>query len=191
MKKDRFGQAHPIDKDDYLKIRKHFNLTHHQLIWDIAYYTGERAGAILQLEVSDVFEDWNKFKVRRAIIFKGRTRKDGKTREVPMHKDLRAILASQKINRTGYLFKSPVDENKHFTLRAYDAVLKRAVDRASLSNKGISTHSTRRGFITNLHKKGVSLRTIQAVMGYASLSMLSRYVDVDEDTKAEAVGLLD
>lgn len=190
MKTNRSGQAHPVDKTQYLKIRENFKCPHHKLIWDVAYYTGERAGAVLKLQVSDVLEDFNKFKPRRSILFKGKTRKDGKTREVPTHPHLKAILAAQKINRVGYLFPSPDDESKHLTLRAYDSALKRAIARAALTNLGISTHSTRRGFITQLHQKGASLRTIQSVMGYANLQQLTRYVDVTEDAREKAVGLL-
>ncbi|WP_375480014.1 tyrosine-type recombinase/integrase [uncultured Nostoc sp.] len=54
-------------------------------------------------------------------------------------------------------------------------ILRIAVEKAGLSAKGISTHSTRRTFITNLANKGINLVTIKKITGDSDLKVLSAY----------------
>ena len=42
---------------------------------------------------------------------------------------------------------------------------------------GVSTHSFRRSFATNLHKQGYSLAKIARLLGHSSASMTARYVE--------------
>ncbi|MEH2461135.1 MAG: tyrosine-type recombinase/integrase [Nostoc sp.] len=68
------------------------------------------------------------------------------------------------------------------TLWWADEILRTAVDIAGLCTKGISTHSTRRSFITNLANKGVNLATIKKITGHTDLKVLSRYIEVKTDS---------
>ena len=51
MKDNRFGQSTVLSKIDYQKIRKHQSNSKHRLILDVAWFTGERWGCIVQLKV--------------------------------------------------------------------------------------------------------------------------------------------
>jgi integrase/recombinase XerD len=68
--------------------------------------------------------------------------------------------------------------------------LRRAIDRVGLSGLGYSTHSTRRGFITALHRKGFDVRVIQEITGHRSLTVLSKYIDVSDEQKRSALATL-
>jgi integrase/recombinase XerD len=53
--------------------------------------------------------------------------------------------------------------------------------------KGVGTHSFRRSLATNLHGKGVPLKTIASITGHRSLDALSRYLDVTPAQQKEAI----
>lgn len=55
---------------------------------------------------------------------------------------------------------------------------------------GGSSHSGRRGFITNLANKGVQIRVLQALAGHSSVSVTARYIDVNQDKLRTAVEML-
>ena len=72
MKLNGHGQATPIFLDGYRKIREQLSSDLYRLFWDVGYYTGERWGAIVQLGVSDVFDE--KGQPRNSLTFKKNTR---------------------------------------------------------------------------------------------------------------------
>ena len=55
---------------------------------------------------------------------------------------------------------------------------------------GASTHSWRRTALTEMHKAGVPLRTIQKISGHVRLKNLQRYLEVSREEVAEAINYL-
>ncbi|MBE9214565.1 tyrosine-type recombinase/integrase [Plectonema cf. radiosum LEGE 06105] len=193
MKNNRFGQSTVLSNYDYLKIRKHQSNLKHRLIIDIAWYTGERLGAIIQLKVDNVFE--SNGNVREFITFQSNTRKaspDGKrlTRQVPVHSSLKEILSAYCLSNISEWLFPGADPSQHISFRTCDYLLRNAVEKAGLGNKGISSHSFRRSLITNLNNKGVDLKTIQKVTGHQDVRSLVRYIDVTEDQVRGAIELI-
>lgn len=184
MKIDRHGQAEIMSREIYSKIRSNFIEPHHQLFFDIAFYTGERWGAICQLQVTDAYTE--RGKPRNSIIYRKATRKDNTTRELPIGEALRLRLGQYDLPNSAWLF--PGDKPRsHITVRAMDAAYRRALDRAGLSGLGYSTHSTRRTFITALDRAGISLSVIQSLTGHKSLACLRRYIEVSDEQKIKAI----
>ena len=193
MKTDGCGQSAIISDLDYVKIRRSMN-PKYQLLLDVARYTGERWGAIVQLSVSDCFDaDWNP---KEKITFKACTRKantKGKreTRCCPTHPQLHEKLAAYRHKETSsWLFPSPWNPSEPITLKAADLVFRRAIAEANLADKGYSTHSTRRTFITELWKKGVDIYTIQLITGHKDLKSLTRYIEADPARINRAIAVL-
>lgn len=191
---NRNGQSAILSDSDYSRIRKHLKNKQHRLLWDLARWTGERWGAILKIQRDDIFDSTGR--PREEITFRACTRKaspDGtkKTRQIPVHQALRDILEAYKAPKeNGWLFPSPFDPTKPLTLRAADLALRRAIALAGLESKGISTHSTRRSFITRLHSAGVDLYTIQRITGHQDLKALGRYVEISADRVKGAIAVL-
>lgn len=187
------GQAAIISDAEYLKIRKFLISKPHRLLLDIAKYTGERWGAIVQLRVDDVYEG---DKVRAHITFRASTRKADpkgvrKTRQVPVHPQLKEVLEGyMHITESPWLFPSRINSETHITLRAADLMFRGAVEKAFLAHKGFSTHSTRRTFITRLWEKGIDIHTIQLITGHQDLKSLIRYIEADPERVAKAVAVL-
>jgi integrase/recombinase XerD len=193
MKSNRYGQSSVISDSDYLKIRNGFRSKKYRLLLDLAWYTGERWGAIVQLRFEDIFQPNGK--TNDFITFRAITRKaspDGKrqTRQVPLHANLRDSLVEAEFSKDcNWLFPNQSGES-HINLRLADKLLRAALIRSGLESKGISTHSTRRSFITHLHEKGVDIYTIQRITGHKDLKALSRYVEISPDRIKGAIALL-
>jgi integrase/recombinase XerD len=190
MKHNRHGKSEPMSFEVYKKVRANFFLDMHRAILDIAYYSGERWGAILQLRVEDLYKDPVKRVLRDEITFRAQTRKDKETRQVPVHSELKMRLRGYQCPKDGWLFPSDILYEGHLTLRAADGALRRSLERVGLEDRGYSTHSTRRGFITQLHNNGISPRVIQALTGHKSLNTLSRYIDVSDEQRLAALASL-
>ena len=67
-------------------------------------------------------------------------------------------------------------------------ILRAATERVGIV--GVSTHSFRRTALTRLHQQGVPLRIIQEISGHKSLATLQKYLEVTEEEKENALGLL-
>lgn len=191
-KNQRCGQAQILEPKDLEKIRRAFKSKTHRLIFDIARWTGERWGAILKLQVTDVYQNAVLSLPREEITFPARTRKADPlgrraTRQVPIHPQLKEILLNYNPPLTGWLFPS---ESGHLSWSAADKAFRSAVDRAGLGGRGISTHSTRRTFITALARTGLDIRTLQAITGHKEVKTLLRYVEADPELIKRAIALL-
>jgi integrase/recombinase XerD len=193
-KNHRRGQAALLSDGDYLKIKSHLISHRHKLIFDIAWWTGERLGAVVQLPTNAVFD--HRGKPLDYITFPARTRKaspDGKrqTRQVPVHPNLREILREycnqQKPGLSGFLFPSGAS---HLQFQSADDALRRAIAKTGLEGNGISTHSFRRTLITKLSRRGIATATIRKITGHQDLKSLQRYIEVSDDQIKEAIATL-
>lgn len=196
MKNNRYGQSAIISDSEYSKIKREIRSSKYKLLFDLAWYTGERWGALVQLKCEDIYQPNGK--PRDTITFRANTRKarpDGKreTRQVPVHRNLFDSLKEYKPDTVSspesYLFPGQ-KPGTHIELRFADKILRAAVERAGLEHQGISTHSTRRSFITKLHENGTDIYVIQKITGHKDLKALSRYIEVRNDRIAGAIALL-
>jgi integrase/recombinase XerD len=193
MKNNRSGQAAILSDLDYSKIRKQIISQKYRLLWDLAWYTGERWGALVQLRVEDCYNSDGS--PRSEITFRASTRKaspDAKrqTRQVPVHDVLSESLCGYKPDlNLPWLFPNR-DGLLPISMRWAEKILEVAVERAGLSAKGISTHSTRRSFITKLHRNGTDLYTIKRITGHRDFKSLERYVEISADRVKGAIATL-
>jgi integrase/recombinase XerD len=186
-----FGQATPIDKKNFLRIYDGFLNDQHKLFWAIAYYTGERPITILRSLVDAFYSDPQQRTPRDAILFPAPGRKDRKSREVPLHRNLKLILKAFSPQTEGFLFPSLCRDGEHISIRAIDRALRRSLRRCGLENQGYTLYSPRRGFITELARRGIHPRVIQSLTGHSSLSSLQRYIEISDEQRISAIALLD
>ncbi len=64
------------------------------------------------------------------------------------------------------------------------------MEKAGLDDRGISTHSTRRTFITALAQSGVDVHVIQKITGDHDLKTLQKYIEVNDGQIRPAVDRL-
>jgi integrase/recombinase XerC len=140
---------------------------------ELLYATGIRCAELVGLDLSEV--DLDARMVR--VLGKGR-----KERVVPFGTRARAaILAylparARIAPRTEALFVNR--RGGRLTDRSVRTILADRVRAAALARK-ISPHGLRHSFATHLLGRGADLRTIQELLGHASLSTTQRYTHVD------------
>ncbi|MEM9509746.1 MAG: site-specific integrase [Cyanobacteria bacterium P01_E01_bin.35] len=185
MKKDRHGKAAIFTANEITQIRKAMgSLTQHRAIFEIALLTGERIGAILQLQVNDVYLDARK--LQSEITYKANTRKNKDcTRQVSIHPDLANFLRSYTPPLQGYLF--PGRDDSHITYNAVYLYWKEIFAKCGLDHRGFSCHSTRRWFITQLVENGTDIATVQDITGHKNTSILLSYVGENKQRRQNAI----
>ena len=189
-KVNRHGKAKIWSKPVIKLLRSQLKTDVHRLIFEISLYTGERMGAIVQLRVSDVYDENGK--VRECITFASFTRKSSKhglanTRQIYIHPALKVHLENYKRLGYSYLFPSPRDATKHITARAVDDYWRKILTEAGYY--GYSTHSSRRWVINSLRKAGIELITIAECMAI-DIATVRKYLDEDPVACRKAIATL-
>lgn len=143
------------------------------------YATGSRASEVVGLKLADVYLDPGFCKC---------TGKGSKQRVVPLGKP--AVIALQAYLRdlrpkliqsapgAPWLFVSKV--GKALTREMLWILVKKYVKRAGL-NPAVSPHTLRHSFATHLLSGGADLRTVQELLGHASIRTTQLYTHVDRD----------
>jgi integrase/recombinase XerD len=188
MKVKRRGKAAILTDKNFSKLLAATNLDEHRILYQIAYWTGERAGAIRQLKVEDVYRAPRV--PHEQITYHRETRKGQQDdRQVPIHPALHKALVDYLPPTAGYLFPG---ERPGTCLAAVtvDQNLRNTLVRAGLNNRGITTHSFRRTFLTNLANLGISPWVIQRISGHRDRKSLDGYIEVTDRQVREAVGCL-
>ena len=186
MKQNRHGQAGIFTSEDINKIRRAFDIPHHRCIFEIALFTGERMGAIVQLQVTDVYRDATNSIPHDVITFQARTRKARpgearETRQVPLHPDLKSYLESYQPETEGFLFpgranKANLSATNHISYDSVYQYWQRKFLELGIDHRGFSTHSSRKWLITNLVRNGTDLKTVQNITGHKNVNVLLGYV---------------
>jgi site-specific recombinase XerD len=150
---------------------------------ELAYSAGLRLGEVLHLKVSDI--DSSRMIIR---IEQGKGKKD---RNVMLADSLLETLRAywKQERPRGWLFPGQDDQqplNATIFQRAF-VVAKQA----ARIEKRVSFHSLRHSFATHLMESGVSVRTIQALLGHRSLNTTQRYTHVAGDYLRETRSPLD
>ncbi|CAN5227278.1 site-specific tyrosine recombinase XerD [soil metagenome] len=139
-------------------------------ILETLYATGCRASEVVNLKVCDVYLD---------AAFCKCTGKGSKQRVVPLGKPaiaaLRAYL-STKANPTENVFLSR--SGKPISRIMLWKLVKKYCQRAGLP-LAVSPHTLRHSFATHLLSGGADLRTVQELLGHASIQTTQHYTHVD------------
>jgi site-specific recombinase XerD len=115
------------------------------------------------------------------------TPKSGRSREVPLNDTARAALTSWRHLRGPYVFCT--DEGRMLTRHEADTVVRRAQRKAQLG--GVSWHALRHTFASHLVMRGVPLKSVQELLGHASIEMTMRYAHLSPAVNRDAVRALD
>jgi len=145
-------------------------------VMELFYSSGLRLGELASLDVQDV--DLYTESVR--VFGKGR-----KERVCPIGAP--ALEAIQKYRAAANVHSGPLFINKarkRISPRSIWLVLKRYLRHTSIPIS-ISPHKLRHSFATHMLDRGADLRSVQALLGHASLSTTQIYTAVDTDRLLE------
>jgi len=145
----------------------------HRAVLMLAYGAGLRISEICHLRIADINSGAGVIHVRGA--------KRGRDREVMLAPRLLAEL------RVYYrwqrppgpeLFPGRAGAGTTLTRAGIAKALKKARVQAGLGNRRVTPHTLRHAFATHLLELGTDLRTVQVLLGHASISSTTRYVHV-------------
>lgn len=139
--------------------------------------TGMRIGELLRTEVNDL-----NLKERKVVISKGK--KNGLGRVVHFSNDaydaLRAWLNICDPQKE-FLFYSR--GRSGYSYASARMMFKKYLERAGLSHKGYTLHSLRHTFASELLNAGMSLESLQVLLGHMSLQATCRYARLADKTR--------
>lgn len=160
-----FKITHPKQAPNWVSFRD-------AAILELFYSTGLRLSELASLQVEDI--DWISDTLR--VIGKG-----NKERLLPVGrlaiKALQQYRHQAKVNE-GALFLSKL--RKPITTRAINNLLKKYIEAAGIPFH-ITPHKLRHSFATHLLDNGADLRSVQSLLGHASLSTTQIYTHVTKE----------
>jgi site-specific recombinase XerD len=141
--------------------------------------TGMRIGELLNTRVQDL-----NLKEHCIEIFEAQKNRVG--RVVYLSKDAQAALKKWlklKDSQTNYLFYG--HRGRPLCYEAARAVFKRILDKAQLSHKPYSLHCLRHTFASEMLNGGMSLQSLQELLGHSDIEMTRRYARLTDNTRRE------
>lgn len=142
------------------------------LVVMIALYTGMRKGEILNLEMTNISQDY--------INLRDGQTKSGYSRVIPLHNGL--------IKYIGEHLNGKKDIGKMFGFKSIRTSWENAVKRSKL--KDFRFHDLRRTCATWLKDSDVNIHTISKLLGHSSITMTERYLANDTPKIREAISKL-
>jgi len=159
----------------------------------VALKTGLRQGELMALRWEDVDLAAGRIVVRRSA-YKNKAgawavglTKNGKTREIGLGDRALAALKAHRHLRGPFVFCTA--DGQMFRRNQTYAPLLRAIKGAGLESFG--WHTTRHTFASHLVMRGARLKTVQDLMGHATILMTMRYAHLAPEIARDAVKLLD
>jgi integrase/recombinase XerD len=172
---------------DFVKTTK--SATRNRAIILLTHLAGMRIGEVAAVRVCDVVASDGS--VRDEINLSAAQTKGSRSRSVLLNERVQAELAA-------YIRTVRVRESKQalfntqrsaaFTANSLTQVVNGIYRNAGFD--GASSHSGRRGFLTNLAEKGVSVRVMMALAGHANMATTQRYIDLRPGVLRNAVELV-
>jgi len=150
--------------------------------------TGVRYGELCELRWADVNLKAGRLMVRRSY-YRGNvtTPKGGREREIPLSPKTLEFLKRHRHLKGELIFCKP-DGGRRIARRA-DVAIKRCCRKAGL--REISWHVLRHTFASHLVMNGVPIKTVQELLGHATIEMTMRYAHLSPAVKCDAVATLD
>lgn len=141
-----------------------------QLMVDLGARQGLRRAEIAAIHSRDLVRDLSGW----SLIVHG---KGSRERTIPLHDDIAARIRAAG---PGWLFPSP-RPGEHLTANRVGCILS-----AELGD-GWTAHSLRRRFATKIYSESHDLRSVQQLLGHASMETTQRYIGTSTETLRDAI----
>lgn len=155
----------------------------------LTHLSGMRIGEVAALRVCDVLASDGG--IRQEIYLSASQTKGSHSRTVLLNERMRAELALYLRTVRVRDAKQPLfatQRSAGFTANSLTQVVNGIYHNAGLD--GCSSHSGRRGFLTNLAEKGVSVRVLMALAGHRNMATTQKYLDLRPGVLRNAVELV-
>jgi site-specific recombinase XerD len=165
-----------LSKDEVKRMIDAATTLLHRTLLMILYSTGMRRAEVTRLKISDIDSERMVIHIRQG--------KGSRDRDVPLSPKLLETLREYwrwKKPRE-YLFPGESyrgSKCQHLTSKAVYHAVKGAARRAGIQ-KNVGPHTVRHSFATHLLESGADLRTIQLILGHASLNHTTVYLHLSQ-----------
>ena len=169
-------QVKEIISDEAIEqLRDYCGCTRDLAMIDLLYSTGIRVGELVNLNISDVYEDRirvvGKGNKERFVYFGSACRKAIDAylpeRNKKVLSDNRALFGSR--------------DNNRISVTAVHRLVKKALLQAGLDSTQFSAHKLRHTAATMMLSGGVDVKTVQEVLGHEHLNTTQIYTHVDNE----------
>ncbi len=173
-----------LSQDEILKILQSFDLSlpngeRNKAILELLYGCGLRVSELVHLKLSDLYFNEGFIKV---------TGKGDKQRLVPAGREaihqvtryVREIRVHQRAEKTAADIVFLNNRGTGLTRAMIFNIVKNQVKLAGI-NKSISPHTLRHSFATHLVEGGADLRSVQEMLGHASITTTEIYTHIDRE----------
>ena len=145
-----------------------------RLIIEIFYATGIRVSELCAIQIKDI--DLNSFQIR--IKGKGNKERIVFFGEYALEYLKKYLKEKEKINDSKYLFVSL--KKDQLTVYDIEVIVKKIVDKIALKHH-VTPHTLRHTFATHLLSSGADIKSVQELLGHASLNTTGIYTHVTSE----------
>lgn len=154
-----------IDIDNILSIRN-------KMIIELLYATGIRVSELRNIKITDIDFNNKSIKVfgkgsKERIVYFGDYAYDA----------IKLYLESREL-KSEYLILN--NNGKQISVRGIELIIKNVIDKACIKTK-VSPHTFRHTFATHMLNNGCPLKSVQELLGHASLSSTEIYTHITDD----------
>jgi len=173
-----------LSHDEVARLLEAFDSRVHRTIALLCYGAGLRVSEACELRAEQVHSDRGVLRIEDS--------KGGKSREVTLSARLLEELRSYwRMRRPpGSHFFPGQAGRPHITHKAFQRMIGPAAKRAGIP-KHVTAHTLRHSYATHLMEAGVDLRTVQVLLGHASIQTTAVYVHVSQQRLAKVASPLD
>ena len=182
MKINRYGRARVLTSEELNILLQEIPEGSHRVLAHLLRRTSARVSEGLQLKWGYIND--------RSIVFPALiTKRAKKSREVPLHPDLKIIFHSweadfnQPVKAMDWVFPGQTP-GEHLTRQSVDYVLRKSTKACGFND--LSSHSFRRSALTAASAKNILLRDFMEPSGRSDLGTLQRYLEVSPEAKKRA-----
>jgi integrase/recombinase XerD len=198
------SQAKVLSEKEIKKVIKVIDAKRHstrnRCMFLLTHGSGMRVGEVAALRLCDVL--MSDGSIKSEVFLSAQQTKGSKGRTVYLSEKMREeirlylmtrfklkdLLAVTLTDTSRALFTNQKDCNRGFSASTACQMFHYWYKEAKI--EGASSHSGRRGFITNLANKGVHVRILQELAGHSSIAVTQKYIDVNHDKLRTAVEML-
>ena len=198
------SQAKVLSEKEIRKVVKVIESKRHstrnRCMFSLTHGSGMRVGEVASLRICDVLASDGS--IKSEVYLSAQQTKGSKGRTVYMSDKMRDeiksylkirfklndLLAVTLTDTSRALFTNQKNCHRGFSSSTACQMFHYWYKEAKI--EGGSSHSGRRGFITNLANKGVHVRILQELCGHSSIAVTQKYIDVNYDRLRASVELL-
>lgn len=195
--------------EEQAKFFKYAKGTHYYNLYRLLIATGMRVGEALALTWKDIDFEKMVIHITKTVMKVGNSewelsdtpKNDNSNRTIPITPLVESILMDQKSGQSSQQvlkfkrFIFTTDEGNMSNYNNVDSAIKRVLTKMDLDNNRIehfSVHAFRATFATRCIEQGMQPKTLQVILGHASLKMtMDLYAHVLPNTKAEELARVD